>query len=693
MVPSAESVDAFSCINSLTSPGFITDSLWLVERYRKNTAHVMRLEKWKRYIAAGCGWLACATAIAQTNTDITRMSIEDLANAEVFSASRYLQKTIDAPASTTIITADEIRQFGYRSLGEVVANARDFYSSDDRNYVYVGVRGFARPGDYNSRLLLLVDGHRINDPVFDQGDFDRVFPVDIDLIDRIEIVRGPTSSLYGTNAMLAVVNVITRKAEALNGVQVSSEVGAMGAYGGRISFGRSLPHDIGLLVSVSARNDNGEQKVFFPEYKTPSNNFGVAEGLDGERARSAYLAAGGHGVNFRGAFGRRFKLVPTATFGSLFNLRESTVDSTGYLDLSVEKTGKRFDLRGHVAYDSYVYDGIYSLYRAGPPYLDLARAKWWTADALAAPHIGRRQKLQSGFEVRYAARRAQFSSANDVGLGALSGPFTWSVFVQDEIEIVPRLRLVAGLRYDDLASGQTRASPRAALVFKPGRLTALKFLAASAFRAPNAYEQAYSAYQLQLPQLRPEKITALEGIAEHSFSDGTRISLSLYRNSIDGLISQTGTDTRAIGYVNVGDVDTTGLSAEIEKRSRSGWHLRASWSAQRSLDPATRHVISNSPAHLFKAAVVAPLFRGRLDLGITHRYGSGLENMRGVRMRGQNLTDVTLSSTRLFRRTEVSASLYNLFDQRFYVPAAQEHLQESIPQVGRTWRIKLMRTF
>ena len=653
----------------------------------------MDIEKWKRRIAVGCGWLACVGALAQTQTDITRLTIEDLANAEVFTASRYLQKTIDAPASITIVTADEIRQFGYRTLGEVVANARDFYASDDRNYVYVGVRGFARPGDYNSRLLLLVDGHRINDPVYDQGQFERVLPIDIDLIERVEIVRGPTSSLYGTNAMLAVVNVITRKGAALNGVQVSSELGGLGGYGGRISFGRLFSHDVNLLLSVSARNENGDDKVYFPEYNLPATNFGVAEGLDGERARSAYLAVGGHGVIFRGAYGRRFKLVPTATFGSLFNLRESTLDSTGYVDLSAEKQFQRFDLRAHVSYDSYVYDGVYRLDPTSPPYRDYARAKWWMADTLISPHAGRRQKLQFGAEVRYATRRAQFSSANDVGLGALSGPLTWSIFAQDEIEIAPRLRVVGGVRYDDLASGQTRASPRAAIVFKPRTATALKFLASSAFRAPNAYEQAYSAYQLQLPQLRPEKITALEFIAEHSLADGLRFAFSMYRNSIDDLISQTALTTLDIGYINGGDVDTSGLSAETEKRFRSGWHLRAAWSAQRSFDPATRLVISNSPTHLVKAALVAPLFHRRLDLGITHRFRSGVENVRGVELGGQNVTDVTLTSTKLLRRSELSASIYNIFNRHVCVPGAEEHLQESIPQVGRTWRIKVTRTF
>lgn len=624
-------------------------------------------------------------------TDITRLSIEDLANTEVFSASRYLQKTIDAPASITIVTADEIRQFGHRTLGDIVSNARDFYSSDDRNYVYVGVRGFSRPGDYNSKILLLVDGHRINDPVYDQGEFERTLPLDVDLIERVEIVRGPTSSLYGTNAMFAVVNVITKEGAALNGVQVSSEVGGLGTYAGRVSFGRRFNNGVDFLASVTALNTNGDGRVYFPEYNTPATNFGVAEGLDGERSRNAYLRVARRGLTFRGAYGRRSKLIPTATFGSLFNMRETTVDSTGYLDLSADKSFEKWDLHGHSSYDSYVYDGVYPM--GGDPYLDYARAKWWTADGLISPHVGSRQKLQFGGEIRLAIRRAQYSSADDVGKGKISGPFTWSAYIQDEISLTPRLTIVAGVRYDDLSSSQTRASPRVAVVFKPRKSTALKFLTSSAFRAPNAFEQSYWAAQMALPPLRPEVIRSFEIIAEHYFRDGLRVACSAYKNSIDDLISQTADAQGNLGYVNGMDIDSHGLSFEAEKRFASGWYVRGSWSVQRSYDPATRLVISNSPTHIAKFAVLVPLFKDRLTVGITDRASSRVLNVRGAPVQGRNETDITLSSTKLWRRTELSASVYNVWNARNMVPGAEEHLQEAIPQYGRTWRVKFTRTF
>jgi len=97
------------------------------------------------------------------------------------------------------------------TLAEILETVRGFYVTNDRYQSYVGVRGFGRLGDWNSRILLLVDGHRINDNVLGQAFIGLEFPVDIDLIQRIEIIRGPSSSLYGAEAFFGVINVITRK--------------------------------------------------------------------------------------------------------------------------------------------------------------------------------------------------------------------------------------------------------------------------------------------------------------------------------------------------------------------------------------------------------------------------------------------------------------------------------------------------
>ena len=147
------------------------------------------------------------------SSQLPDLSLNDLRQVRVervFGASERLQPVTEAPASVTIVTAEDIRRYGYRTLADILRGVRGFYVSNDRNYSYVGARGFAKPGDYNTRILLLVNGHRVNDNVYDQASVGGEFGLDMAAIERVEIIRGPAASLYGTNAVFGVINVITR---------------------------------------------------------------------------------------------------------------------------------------------------------------------------------------------------------------------------------------------------------------------------------------------------------------------------------------------------------------------------------------------------------------------------------------------------------------------------------------------------
>src|ERR1700720_4037648 len=168
--------------------------------------------------------------------DLLDMSLEDLMSIEidsVYGASGFKQKVTEAPASVTIITSEEIQMYGYRTVADILRNVRGFYVTYDRNYSYLGVRGYGPSGDYNSRIAVLVDGHRLNDNIFDSGPVATEFPMDVDLIDRVEVIRGPNSSLYLASAFLGVINVVTKRGRDLKKVQVAAAAASYGTYQGR----------------------------------------------------------------------------------------------------------------------------------------------------------------------------------------------------------------------------------------------------------------------------------------------------------------------------------------------------------------------------------------------------------------------------------------------------------------------------
>lgn len=108
------------------------------------------------------------------------------------------------------------------TLSDALASLPGLYSTYDRQYHFLGARGLSLPGDFNSRVLVTINGNRINDATYDQGPTGRDFPLDINMIERIEFIPGPGSAVYGQNAMLGVINIITRSGSGANGVELST---------------------------------------------------------------------------------------------------------------------------------------------------------------------------------------------------------------------------------------------------------------------------------------------------------------------------------------------------------------------------------------------------------------------------------------------------------------------------------------
>jgi outer membrane receptor for ferrienterochelin and colicins len=254
--------------------------------------------------------------------DLTKVNLEDLMNIEVetvYSASKFEQKVTNAPSYVTIVTADEIAKHGYRTLADVLRSVPGFYVSYDRNYCYVGVRGFTRPGDYNNRILLMVDGHRLNENVYQGVYVGTEFPLDIALIARVEIIRGPGSALYGTDAFFAVVNVITKRGRDFHSAEIAASAGSLQSFDARASYGDQWKNTLETLFSGTFYHSLGNHRLYYPEFDSPLTNNGYAVGADGDAARTFFANVQYKDFALQGVYGWRQKTIPTASFGTVFN--------------------------------------------------------------------------------------------------------------------------------------------------------------------------------------------------------------------------------------------------------------------------------------------------------------------------------------------------------------------------------------
>ncbi len=627
----------------------------------------------------------------------------------VYGASKYEQKVTEAPSSVSIITAEEIKKYGYRNFAEILRSVRGFDVTYDRNYHYLGVRGFGLPGDYNTRILLLIDGHRINDAIYEQAPIGTDFPIDIDLIDRIEIIRGPGSSLYGTNAFFAVINVITRRGRDFKGVETSGEGGSFGTYKGRVSYGNKFQNGLEMVFSGSYYSSEGDDRLFFKEFDTPENNNGIAEDLDNDRFTAFFNKYSFRDFTLQLNYHQREKVVPTAPFDTRFNKRFFTVDERGWADLKYERIfDNQLNFLSRINYNFYDYNDDYSSNELPETIKtsDDVDSQWLQGEVQLTKIFLEKHKSTLGFDYRHYIQQDQ-RTINHIKDGAIPGVRReilddkrdsqyWAVYLQDEFAITDNLSLNAGIRFDYFYTFGNAISPRAALIYNPFEKTTFKFIYGQAFRAPNAYELYYNDGTSQKPNdnLDPETIDTYELIYEQSFGKRFRGTIVGFYNSIDDLIAlKTDPKDGLLVFDNVDKVRAKGIELELEAKWEHGFEGRTSYTIQETDDKRTGESLVNSPEHLAKFNVIIPLVERRLFLSGEEQYTSKRGTLSGGFVEDFFITNITLYSRNIFKTLEVSGGVFNIFNKEYEDPGGEEHVQDTIEQDGRTFRIKITYAF
>ena len=628
--------------------------------------------------------------------DLAEASLEQLMNIKVYSASKHLQTASEAPSSVTVITAEEIQTHGYRTLADILRTVRGFHVTYDRNYSYLGVRDFNRPGDYNGRVLLLIDGHRVNDNIYDQAPAGTELPLDIDLIARVEIIRGPSSSLYGSNAFLAIVNIITKKGRELDGWELSFEPGSFDTLKGRVSYGGQVK-GVETLLSASFY-DSGGQNLFFPEFNSPDTNNGIAENRDYDRYYNLLLTTSFRGLRLQGVFGRRTKGIPTAPYGTVFNDPSNySVDEHRYLDLSYKRVIASWELGARTYYDRYAYDGVWP-YAGGVTNVDYVRGQNWGTELQLGRTFLQKHHLTLGTELLNKLQQDQknYDAPGSVYVNDQRSSWMWAGFVQEEYAITRQLTLNVGVRHDRYTRYGGSTNPRLGLIYRPFEKTSFKLLYGTAFRVPNVYEAYYGTdsvnnalFELN-PSLAPESIKNMEVIWEQEMGKSLHLSAAVFRNYINGLISlQEDPDNGLLVFRNADKARGTGVEFELGGHLPRGLVGSLNYTFTAMKDQSTGQTMVNSPRHLAKFKLTTPLYQKRLFAGMDALYEGSRPTLAGNLAPAFPVINLTFLGHAWTEHLDLSASVYNLLDRKYFDVAPAETVQDTLQQDGRSFRVKL----
>ncbi|MDR7191906.1 TonB-dependent receptor plug domain-containing protein [Luteimonas terrae] len=639
--------------------------------------------------------MASTCASAQPGAqDLTALPLEQLLDMDVRTASRFDQKASRAPSAVRVITADDIRRHGWRTLAQALESLPGLHVSDDRGYSYLGARGILRPGDYDTRFLVLVDGHRLNDPVYSQGVVGSDFPLDMALIERIEYVPGPGSALYGSNAFFGVVNVMTRDAASFGHGELETGVGSQNTRALRSSVvTRGALGETVLSASVS-RSDGDD--LALPVYADAASD-GIARGLDATRTRRIFVHHRSGDLGLLLVAGRRRKEIPTANYGQVFGIPGADIDDrwamlgVDYRQALTPSTD--WFVQGRLLDFRYVGNYVYPELNR-----DEARGRSFALESGIVTRALSGHVIAAGVEVNLkrgvdqsnidvASREVLFQS-RDAGERA-------GIYINDEWTWNLQWALSTGLRLDSEAGDSVRLSPRVALVgaLRPG--TTLKAIAGHAFRSPNSYEREYEVEgpggQRANPDLGAEHIYTTELLLTQELGTTTQVDLGIYRYRLRSLITLVEDSDGMLTLENAASARSRGVEASLLRRWAGGMQVRASY-AYADVEGWNEHGQPiNSPRHLGKLYVTAPLGES-VSLALGSRYTSSRATRDG-RVGGVTVVDTNLLWAVPGTRVDVSLGVDNLFDRTYADPAGPEFLPEAVPRRGRTAMLDVLWRF
>jgi iron complex outermembrane receptor protein len=490
----------------------------------------------RKWLAAAL-WAAGSAAMAQVTpsqtvtdegtgggdplTRLMRMSLEELSNVEVTSVSKTAQTLSSAPASIYVITREEILSAGVQTVPEALRLAPNLQVTQFNSTDYeITARGFGsnrEAQNFSNKILILIDGRSVYNPLFSGVAYDQL-DVFMDDVDRIEVISGPGATLWGSNAMNGVINIITRRAEDTQGSLLRATLG---------------DQESGLALRHGHAFEGGAIRAYAKAFdRGPSEVAGESAGDRWKRVQAGVRSDFQRGAS-------TFTVQGDLQRGTLNKATEPEVDFDQFNILGRwEHQGDRVNTRLQMYFDR--------TDRERPPSGIAFDLNSWDLDFQQSMGLGSRHQVVWGIGRRYN----DYDIDNTVTL-FFEPPSRklelTNLFAQDTIKLNDTLKLTAGIKFERNSYSGWSTLPDLRLSWAPDEKSLVWLAGARAVRAPTPLDvdvrESFGGPVLLFgnPDFETEKVWAYELGYRAQPNASISWSLSTFYNDYEDLRSVEGT--------------------------------------------------------------------------------------------------------------------------------------------------------
>jgi len=670
--------------------------------------------------------LLAASAASAQESDLFGQKSTYFRDDVVQGASKHPEAATEAPATVTVLTAEDIRAYGFRTVADVLNFASvGSFTHNDRRYDFAGSRGLFFFEDFNTRILVLLNGHPLNEPWNNFGGVGREMLVPLEIAKSVEIVYGPSSLLYGGYSLYGVINVVTHTGGSLAGTRVLARAGTHG--------------ERELLLSEGLEGVAGEKATRWSflgaagGFETKGENLNVPtiadagyggpqSGTDTEQAPFAFLFSRYGELTIMARAGYRRHGAPMAPYGSIYGSNQEFVrDDKSFVEASWEHeiaTETTLTIRTFYDWYSYAEHDPYAADATIPePYTFILRAD--DSDRGGEIRLNTHHNahfITAGVEYRQRAifQRSFLQLSN--GGSFVDGSFLGDhingsllvAYAQEEWRPSTHWTLVGGATLARTEPGGQKVQPRVAAIYKPTGNLAIKGLYGRGFRPPSIFEASYTDQidQINNPSLRSEQIASSELSVTWDATQTVQTQAYAFQSRLRGLIGAvtiedpsqvqggvvppSGNPDDFIGvlqYQSQGDVKSHGfgLSARAVSGNARGY-VNVAY-ARAALDRPDTSTLAGSPSLLGSAGISYRLRAFTAGLSAQYVGAQRLDDSRGESFQSGRFFD---SNLRLAWDTH--AGIYpisfivdaqNLFNASGTVAASPVYTPSEIPIPGR----------